>query len=46
LRVAAMFAPMKEIGYARNQTFVDNFFAAWTKILGKNLLLRTSSFMI
>lgn len=38
--VATMFAVMKESDYAGKQTFIDNFFTDWRKILGKNHIIK------
>ncbi|KAG2576775.1 hypothetical protein PVAP13_6NG070900 [Panicum virgatum] len=38
--VATMFAVMKDTEYATMQTFIDNFFTDWRKILGKNHIIK------
>lgn len=38
--VATMFAVMKDTDYASKQTFIDNFFTDWRKILGKNHVIK------
>ncbi|KAJ1267320.1 hypothetical protein BS78_07G047000 [Paspalum vaginatum] len=38
--VATMFAVMKDTDYAGKQTFIDNFFTDWRKILGKNHIIK------
>jgi DNA topoisomerase-1 len=40
LQVATMFAVMKDTDYAGKQTFIDNFFTDWRKILGKNHIIK------
>lgn len=35
-----MFAVMKDTDYASKQTFIDNFFTDWRKILGKNHVIK------
>ncbi|KAJ1267324.1 hypothetical protein BS78_07G047100 [Paspalum vaginatum] len=38
--VATMFAVMKDTDYAGKQTFIDNFFTDWRKLLGKNHIIK------
>lgn len=38
--VATMFAVMKDTDYVSKQTFIDNFFTDWRKILGKNHIIK------
>uniref|UniRef100_A0A8I6X116 DNA topoisomerase n=1 Tax=Hordeum vulgare subsp. vulgare TaxID=112509 RepID=A0A8I6X116_HORVV len=37
--VATMFAVMKDTEYASNETFINNFFTDWRKILGKTHII-------
>jgi DNA topoisomerase IB len=40
LQVATMFAVMKDTDYATKETFIDNFFTDWRKILGRNHVIK------
>lgn len=39
--VATMFAIMKETDYAKKKIFRDNFWADWSKILGKSHAIKS-----
>ena len=44
LQVATMFAVMKDTEYASKETFTNNFFADWQKILGETHIIKKFEF--